>query len=100
MPVLWAVQTTLIGAPAPLLALLSRRRLVVTVAMGLLPALVLVGAAWVFFVHAGLPLRDGTTLSAVSSCHGERAIDVSECRGSIGSAGMARRWNFSSGTGS
>jgi hypothetical protein len=61
MPVLWAVQTILIGVPAPLLALLSRRRFVVAVAMGLLATLIVVFVAWVFFVHSGLPLRDGTT---------------------------------------
>lgn len=58
MPVLWVVQGSLIGAPAPFLALLSRRRLVVTAAMGLLAAVVLAGVAWAFFVHSGLPLHD------------------------------------------
>jgi hypothetical protein len=64
MPVLWAVQTILIGAPAPLLALLSRRRLVVTLAMGLLATLVVVSVAWLFFVHSGLPLRESTTCAS------------------------------------
>jgi len=60
VPVLWVVQTVLISAPAPLLALLSHRRVVVAAAMGLLAALVVVSVAWAFFAHSGLPLRDDT----------------------------------------
>jgi len=56
MPVLWVTQWVLIGVPAPLLALVSRNRLVVTAAMGLFAALVVGCVAWVFFVHSGLPI--------------------------------------------
>ena len=56
MPVLWLAQTLLIGVPAPLLALLSRHRPVVTAAMALFAALVVVCVSWVFFVHSGLPI--------------------------------------------
>lgn len=56
MPVLWIAQTVLIGVPAPLLAFLSRDRLVVAAAMGLYAAGVVMVVAWVFFAHSGLPL--------------------------------------------
>jgi hypothetical protein len=58
MPALWVTQTALIGAPAPLLALLSRNRLVVTAAMALLAISVVACVAWAFFVHSGLPIGD------------------------------------------
>jgi hypothetical protein len=56
MPVLWVTQWVLIGVPAPLLALISRNRLVVTAAMALFAALVVGSVAWVFFAHSGLPI--------------------------------------------
>jgi len=63
MLVLWVTQTVLIGVPAPLLALISRNRLVVTAAMALFAALVVGSVAWVFFVHSGLPIAGNALCS-------------------------------------
>jgi hypothetical protein len=69
MPVLWSVQTILIGVPAPLLALLSRRRFVVAVAMGILAMFVVVLVAWVFFAHSGVPLGDDPMCTRTDGQH-------------------------------
>ncbi|GAA2384206.1 hypothetical protein [Dactylosporangium salmoneum] len=57
LPVLWLIQTGLIGALAPQLARVSRNRLVVTALMGLLAVTVVAVTAYTFFAMSGLPVQ-------------------------------------------
>ncbi|GAB3434383.1 hypothetical protein GCM10027569_85330 [Flindersiella endophytica] len=58
-PVLWLVQTALVTAPAFVLALATRRRLVVVLAVGVLASLMLPAVASGFFAWSGLPVYGG-----------------------------------------
>lgn len=54
---LWVVQTVPVMLIAPLTALLSRRRLVVTALMAIIAVVVVAVVAWAYFALSGLPIQ-------------------------------------------
>lgn len=63
LPVLWVVQALLVGFAAPLMAFLSRRRLIVTALMALTAFVLVVAVAWGYFALAGLPMQGSTCVN-------------------------------------
>ena len=59
LPLLWLVQAIPVMLVAPLMALLSPRRLVVAVLMVLVAVVVVAVAAWAYFAASGLPIQGG-----------------------------------------